>query len=1435
MRVPRAVVRTPGRVIAQAKRTGMVALLEMLKRGELEYPGIYRRSLRIWRASWSESQKLKEKGDLDYFIPICKVEGHLRKNQHDMIFNTTATIGNRETKRVYSFEEGTIGLLNQTLSSAGSRLKFLGMTRYFFPTPSKISYEYTLKNGHIKAESGYGYLGSRKSIKVIITHPTLPSLDFVDMIRAPLLELCRECFRNSVQGLTAIPYLEEMLLRLRPYLDHIYTRRRTGSGLKVGTNNFVERADSILDKIVHKIQANHGTRSPSISRITADTGNSEQYTTGFYSLQDIRFDASHQQIRTTLADLLSRNIIKPADFDRLAKKILTLAASRGTQIHRRLSWGLVSPPSDVASILGGDYYSRSLEGYLLNSEVPVWSGKGKADLVLSVRKSMAVEIEDEYQAQADWQPVFVVDTKTKSGIDCGFIGRVLDDGSSVVIDEACRKRLLSNQEWTQILSNTPSSAESSQLKYYESGLAECYQRTASDISESIPSIIRGILVLDEADSIAKIRDNLEGFAISAYEKFRDIALDLIKKNEASIDTGDIIIPKYIFEIKPRYGKRCALVTEPFSIPRGRKLGEVLPLPSKLSFLHTNNPFANRIIDSRKFILYVSAPAQGAGRIASWIARYWHGFDLIYKTAIEGRYKNITWLDLGGEFSDSQLRQSFLRRYAIGSYQSKEEGPRPQIRNLVDRIEFCNLHDTILSALIEGGRLPSISDIETITKDFDLVIVSGMDTLRKAVSSKDIGLIQILEASLAEGSKASSLTIWFDTMVSTPDSSRVYKQKRAYPFSYDSPLQIYVDEIIINHHMPPNSGISESPISDEVRYIVKITPSSYEKPEIVFVPPLRGWHARFRVDSKPNRRAAFYQKMTSSSKRQYQSFEFSEDELLDFLTPIKLANGTSLNVPNPDESGISRVPIIMRESHPRFKGYKGVLSRSNICPDLCDPVIRESISKRKGEKWKALTSINTRRKNWTRRLHLEVSKITHTPPDESHLFFSKLLLNHASKLEIDRILEVVSLLGNMKTKYHQPTKDFLAKLVLQINKLQLEAGSDSRIVDGLMKFLRMHNYTKSIWYALSYERSNLLNWSMSLKIRTILQNLQQTHPDLMLRFGSYFIILLSFLQETTSNQMALSCLCDLWNSLQPWVLMQLGARQHDSDLPQSVYTTKGVFLALKRRWAYLESVPASSIPPFKNIRYGLQLDSEPDWDDDTQMRFQYRWYVFEKAPFSKDLVAGCYDLGSKGNESLAIIPLDEQAEAVSSCSPSPLITPLLIAELEGITILYCADEEPYSSMDIDYSRILWKPLGQLRYGTRGNGALARLKWISTSYFGQFPIPKVEYLPKRPASAIQGMFEYPSRIYDKLLDAERTKCRISGDDKKGVIEFLDKSKRSIGTIAYASMNNAVRILRTPYDAGLPLAFGRKYLTWNPISDIIYSDNLQHLRIEVENGLV
>ncbi len=104
---------------------------------------------------------------------------------------------------------------------------------------------------HIRA----GYRGNSKNPRVLLSHPTLPALDFGDMIRAHLIELCRQCFIHNVPRNESQRYIRLLIHRLIPFLDWVYTQGKTGR------KNFYPGADEELRRIVLEIRTHFATQS----------------------------------------------------------------------------------------------------------------------------------------------------------------------------------------------------------------------------------------------------------------------------------------------------------------------------------------------------------------------------------------------------------------------------------------------------------------------------------------------------------------------------------------------------------------------------------------------------------------------------------------------------------------------------------------------------------------------------------------------------------------------------------------------------------------------------------------------------------------------------------------------------------------------------------------------------------------------------------------------------------------------------------------------------------------------------------------------------------------------------------------------------------------------------------------------------------------------
>jgi len=186
---------------------------------------------------------------------LAKVEKYLRRAQELILEKTAAKYGNREAKRIRNRYEGTTEYLNAIWNYIGSQLRYLGMVRYPFPRPSEIE----MADGSWKM----GHKGSSKNPKYVYIHQTMPELDFVDMIRGHCNDLGWQCFRYSVPLRDAKRYVCRFILRLIPFLDHVYTEK------KVGRSDFSCGALKELSEVARKIKARYRVRNGRLQTLTS--------------------------------------------------------------------------------------------------------------------------------------------------------------------------------------------------------------------------------------------------------------------------------------------------------------------------------------------------------------------------------------------------------------------------------------------------------------------------------------------------------------------------------------------------------------------------------------------------------------------------------------------------------------------------------------------------------------------------------------------------------------------------------------------------------------------------------------------------------------------------------------------------------------------------------------------------------------------------------------------------------------------------------------------------------------------------------------------------------------------------------------------------------------------------------------------------------------
>jgi hypothetical protein len=259
----------PARVMVRAYLTGLSALRDLLReRATGNLRDIYESTQGLFVEAQEEWEQSKRGGNRN-FSKITSKEKHMRANFLKMIWETTARYGNKEHRRVQSERKGKIGRLNRLFNMAGAEMRNFAVTHFQFPMPVIL--------GREGKSIIYGYEGGETYPQVQVTHAALPEMDFVDMIRSHVFELCRKCFMNDVPMNEARKYVNLLIYRLSPFLEYLYTSGECGRWgfkrrRKKGAEDDLPDADRILRGIVREIEALYGTRNGRPLTVTERSG-----------------------------------------------------------------------------------------------------------------------------------------------------------------------------------------------------------------------------------------------------------------------------------------------------------------------------------------------------------------------------------------------------------------------------------------------------------------------------------------------------------------------------------------------------------------------------------------------------------------------------------------------------------------------------------------------------------------------------------------------------------------------------------------------------------------------------------------------------------------------------------------------------------------------------------------------------------------------------------------------------------------------------------------------------------------------------------------------------------------------------------------------------------------------------------------------------------
>ncbi|MHA1925192.1 MAG: hypothetical protein ACW974_04705, partial [Candidatus Thorarchaeota archaeon] len=822
----------PNRVLSQAIKKGLstaVTIQGRIKNKTTRH--LHESSKKIWKTAtkrYRESQR--------EFQYIIDAENNIRKNGLQMLFEKAAAYGNIEVSRVKSLDD-TIGPLNQRFNIGGAALRDFALAMYPFPEPE------VLPSGRL------GYPKSSHGPEVIPIH-AIPELDFIDCVRQHVQVLCTHCYIFDVPNRDTGRYTNLFLLRVRPYLDWIYSEG------KYGLKDFRTGTLRVLREVKNEIARIHSVRSETRETVTSRMEFEPPiFTIDFFrkQVEEAKSAGVAPIITSEIERLLDGGSLDwdenddplPCLTERDVGYIWSLASKRarkrGSQVHRQL---LTQFPSfwDIKRAILNDGDVDSEDGYILCSETDIdtEAGTGRADILLLRREATLTGL------RAVWRPVLLLDLKSRLGFHWSLSHSERSSESRkkhgllqrVVPDFAIQTRPLDEMEWSSITKSMPSDQIREQVRLYAEAIAEAYEEVTD---EPCPSIPVGTLVIDAETDLRTLRSILRPFIIRVYESLPSQVSDN---------------PRTAFQLQPpATSPQVAIMIHQQRIP---STSNRVPLPPvwKPPFDLLQGAYSRK----GRFILNISAKSPtSSGTSAARIAGYWQGLELLSQMVNEIEEPRIVWLDLADEFTEPFLAETRLRLRSNPEEDRYQGHPR-EISEMFETIPIYGVFQKIQDYLVKANE-KSLNNLFKMD-DENIVVVSGWDWIQKATPEPHrVRLNQLLAKILDKLPDGNDATIvWFDSAVPDQSSSSIYSTRTLLPFYPNSPLFGEVTEIVWNLPLAPRSEIypedwtlSFDPISpcyDEIRVILHQQKNDYNV-ELTQIPPLISWSSRFRAEkSKP---------------------------------------------------------------------------------------------------------------------------------------------------------------------------------------------------------------------------------------------------------------------------------------------------------------------------------------------------------------------------------------------------------------------------------------------------------------------------------------------------------------------------------------------------------------------------------------------------------
>ncbi len=1208
----------PNAILTVSIYTGLAALVRLARKRVDKKTRKYLESiLTHWSKAREEHKKNREsvgRQRLD-FSSIKNAESNMRKFFLKILWHSTRRYGNKEFKRVYSWEEGTVGPLNALLNYLGARLRDLAMTRYPFPEPEKFQIRVypdetrlTVQKKHVSnyaqdnAEDTYwkaGYKGNRKHPTVLLTHPSLPGLDFVDMIRAHGVELVRQCFIHNVPRSEAHRYIRLLLHRLTPFLDHVYTQG------KCGRNYFEPDADKELRRLVLEIRSRYSGRvgkKQSISRgldLDIPEPDVDILWKKVSELVENTQDKKTRKRYGKILDNIDQGLIVDRDIQKLYDQVFALGQKEGNDWHRVLLSDLHHPVSLRSVIFAGDRMLDKPTSVLIVAELPVkgLEGIGRIDLTVFIRLNI--------KGRVFWSPVMVIEVKSKTSFDFNLYAVKTGKKKEWPPVLYVWKRILTQEEWDRTIESDPDDRVLKQLEAYEKALLE-ESRTLIPNGVELPKrLLKGVIVLDTDQDYSEVFNAFHTLLDELTTEILKGGLDVRATQTLSLKSDDVgvTIP------------RVALM-----LLESENIDTFLREQSATLSLSVENPFKERVSDDRLLTHYVSISSSTSfGNAAAWVSRNWHLLNHIEEVA-EGLSEDLQvyWLDLLGDYPSKQL---IKRRFGLDTLLKHKQIAKKRheaLTSLLESITFVNLRNNVESIISgESAELQEIKmkgphDMERI------IIVDGWVQIREMVSPGEADILRNFENHLLDVLPTQNVNvIWIDSGVTHTKMNKHYQRACIRPLRHDSPRRFHIDEIIYNVPTAPRLFGWRVPRNEDTRFIIQDTPTSAD-PWIrpIRVPQLRGWARKYRGVTK---RDGFVDPadvygIDFEGVPMY-GRSVTLNEVHSSIAPL-----TSETVKHLQGIGKTLIPSLSRreESAPdrqsTEKQWRGVplpVTRKDS-PSLTDRMTftpgRPPPQHHKN-RGLYVDFLKIKRGWYYDRIPIDINDeeyevgVSRRPPIYRRTGLDEVDSQKVRRREVKRVMSAARFLRRQLDK---DKNSRLHSCCGDIIRVCADVLSDTHDEEALLVVLSevrgiilRDSWRAQLWDLVESSRETVGD-VLTTDNRTVLTMAREFCPDILSLYGNNLFLALLTVIKTHSLKPSEDVIIALWESMAEWRLYQMGFRQkdHAEETASSQYDFQFIYSKLVLRVEHLTDVTTPPLQaPVEDVAYGQLVWTEREGAQD----------------------------------------------------------------------------------------------------------------------------------------------------------------------------------------------------------------------------------------------